>query len=45
MVSGVKDLGIKVLICKGGGRLEGQHYRFKELEQESKGPGFSHYIR
>lgn len=45
MVSCVKDLGIKVLICNGGGRLEGQHHRFKELEQESKVPRVSHYIR
>lgn len=48
MVSGVKDLRIKALISNWGGRLEGQHYRFKELEQESKGPGVSqslHHIR
>lgn len=45
MVSGVKDLRIRFYLCNWGGKLEGQHYRFKELEQESKGPGVSHYIR
>lgn len=43
VVSKIK--GIKVLIHKGRRRLKGKHYRFKELEQGSKGPGVSHYTR
>lgn len=36
MVNGVKDLrNQSFTMSGGGGRLEGQHYRFKELEQES----------
>ena len=43
MVNDVKDLMNQGFIMSGGGggRLEGQHYKFKELEQESKGPGVS----
>lgn len=43
MVNGVKDLrnqGFN-MSGRGWGKLEGQHYKFKELEQESKGPGVS----
>lgn len=45
MVSGVEDSRNQGFNMQGGGRLEDQHYRFKELEQESRGPGVSHYVR
>jgi len=43
VVNDVKDLRNQGFNMSGGGggRLEGQHYKFKELEQESKGPGVS----